>query len=396
MDKLQNQHFANLAKKKLNSWSSLVLWAGTVTDKTATDLLPRFSSLQMPPVAVKNYVEALVASLKADVGPLPVTEDSLKRQAELYLPWLYHMLTDYEAAAAAGLEHPRMYTILPQISNSLSFITISSSALHGLKFPTSLPSAPKETKGRRGSPKMLTSGGVSALEHLPFATPFKRSLPTECRLMATLHLSQPGAPSASLCQLPQADPPKRKRGTSDVTDSANDPNKQWVRGIDADAIRQAASSNNPQQEGYLVALDPGRRSIFTAVVHDPNGDSQQHLQDPQPDPLDNYFSLSWSNKRPVAAMRARQRANTGYKRLQLFRQPCLAPPLPRQHPYKPSGNTSSTVYSMQMAVLSHFLTFPLTMPPQAEAEEEDAVPESAAGSVQHHQPGQLQHNCGIR
>ncbi|KAL3146771.1 hypothetical protein ABBQ38_014755 [Trebouxia sp. C0009 RCD-2024] len=127
---LQNQHFANLAKKRLNSWSSLVLWAGTVTDKTATDLLPRFSSLQMPPVAVMNFVEALVASLKADVGPLPVTDDSLKRQAELYLPWLYQMLTEYEAAAAAGLEHPRMYTILPQISNSLSFITISSSALH--------------------------------------------------------------------------------------------------------------------------------------------------------------------------------------------------------------------------------------------------------------------------
>ena len=65
---------------------------------------------------------------------------------------------------------------------------------------------------RSGSPKTLTSGGVSALEHLPFVTPFKRQvlqwtingrLPTECRLMATLHLSQPGAPSASLCQLLQ-------------------------------------------------------------------------------------------------------------------------------------------------------------------------------------------------
>lgn len=126
----QNQYFDNLAKKKLNSWSSLVLWAGTTSDKTATDLLPRYSSLQMLPAAEMNYIEALVTSLKADVGPLPVTEDSLKRQAELYLPWLYHMLEDYEAAAAAGQEHPRMYTILPQISNSLSFITISSSGLH--------------------------------------------------------------------------------------------------------------------------------------------------------------------------------------------------------------------------------------------------------------------------
>ena len=126
----QNQYFNNLAKKKMNSWSSLVLWAGTTTDKTATDLLPRFSSLQMLPAAEMNHVNALVTILKAGVGPLPVTEDSLKRQAELYLPWLYHMLAEYEAAAAAGQEHPRMYTILPQISNGMSFITISNSGLH--------------------------------------------------------------------------------------------------------------------------------------------------------------------------------------------------------------------------------------------------------------------------
>ena len=121
----QINFFDNLPRKRLNSWSSLVLWAGLTTYKQ-----PRFSSLQMLPAAEMNQVEALVATLKASVGPLPVTEQSLKRYAELYLPWLYQMLTEYEAAAAAGQEHPRMYTILPQISDSLSFITISNSSLH--------------------------------------------------------------------------------------------------------------------------------------------------------------------------------------------------------------------------------------------------------------------------
>ena len=126
----QTPYFANLAKKKLNSWSSLVLWAGTTLDMTATTLLPRFSSLQMLPAAQMNIVEALITFMKANIGPLPVTDVTLKAKAELYLPWLHRMLMEYEAAAAAGQEHPRMYTILPQISNNLSFISISSSSLH--------------------------------------------------------------------------------------------------------------------------------------------------------------------------------------------------------------------------------------------------------------------------
>ena len=109
----QNQQFANMQTKKLYSWSSLVLWAGTTTDKTVVDLLPRYTTLQLLPAAEMNHVEAMVTTLRGSIGPLPVTDDSLKGQAELYLPWLYHMLTEYEAAAAAGQQHPHMYTILP-------------------------------------------------------------------------------------------------------------------------------------------------------------------------------------------------------------------------------------------------------------------------------------------
>ncbi|KAL3133951.1 hypothetical protein ABBQ32_008398 [Trebouxia sp. C0010 RCD-2024] len=256
-----NQHFANLAKKKLNSWSSLVLWAGTVTDKTATDLLPRYSSLKMPPVAVMNYVEALVASLKADVGPLPVTDDSLRSQAELLLrqaevPNLPTFSTKGDNGEARFTQDAdkwwRQCTGAPAFCN---FIQKAGTPVHNQK---------------KFAHRVSTDGYSASV--------------TPRRL-----LRQPVSAAPSR-------PRKRRRGTSDAADCV-DPNKQWVRGIDADAIRQAASCEYPQEQGHLVALDPGRRSIFTTVVHDPHGDSQQHLQDPQPAPLDKYFSLSWSNKR---------------------------------------------------------------------------------------------------
>ncbi|KAL3142401.1 hypothetical protein ABBQ38_002736 [Trebouxia sp. C0009 RCD-2024] len=360
---LQNQHFANLAKKRLNSWSSLVLWAGTVTDKTATDLLPRFSSLQMPPVAVMNFVEALVASLKADVGPLPVTDDSLKRQAELYLPWLYQMLTEYEAAAAAGLEHPRMYTILPQISNNLSFITISSSALHRLLHQAEVPNLPTfSTKGDNGEARFTQdddkwwrqcTGAPAFCDSIKKKFAHRVSTDGYSASVITrrpLRQPVPAAPSR---------PPKRKRGTSDAADCV-DPNKQWVRGVDAEAIRQVASSTNPQQEGYLVALDPGRRSIFTAVVHDPNPnvDSQQHLQDPQPHSLDKYFSLSWSNKRwheVSGSNESKAKSKHWLQEAPAVQAALLSTPSPKTASTQAFGQHIQHRLQHADAVLSHFL-----------------------------------------
>ena len=72
--------------------------------------------------------------------------------------------------------------------------------------------------------------------------------------------------------------------------AADDPNQQWVRGVDAGAIKQA------QLDGRLVAVDPGRRSIFTAAVHDRDG-LEQDLQAISPTLSQRYRSFSWSNKR---------------------------------------------------------------------------------------------------
>ncbi|KAL3143371.1 hypothetical protein ABBQ38_002201 [Trebouxia sp. C0009 RCD-2024] len=154
-------------------------------------------------------------------------------------------------------------------------------------------------------------------------------------------------------------PPKRKRGTSDAADCV-DPNKQWVRGVDAEAIRQVASSTNPQQEGYLVALDPGRRSIFTAVVHDPNPnvDSQQHLQDPQPHSLDKYFSLSWSNKRwheVSGSNESKAKSKHWLQEAPAVQAALLSTPSPKTASTQAFGQHIQHRLQHADAVLSHFL-----------------------------------------
>lgn len=129
--KLQTiDHIASMPKDRVNSWAGLVLWAGTTPDLTAADLLPRFRSLSLPPANVMQQVEDLVATIKAGIGPLPVNKDSLTAHAEQYLPWLRQMLLDYEQAAVAGEQHPPLFTLMPQISDQMSFIAISSSGLH--------------------------------------------------------------------------------------------------------------------------------------------------------------------------------------------------------------------------------------------------------------------------
>ena len=77
---------------------------------------------------------------------------------------------------------------------------------------------------------------------------------------------------------------KRKRAAD------TDPNQQWVRGTDAAVIKQA------QLDGQLAAVDPGRRSIFTAAVHNREG-MEQHLQAASPTLSQRYRTFSWSSSR---------------------------------------------------------------------------------------------------
>ena len=133
---MQMEYMDGLAEAKQKSWTSLVLWAVTTPNKTASDLLPRYTSLQRPSAAVLGDIEAFITSVKGKIGPLPVDEDNKQKNAGKYLPWMLHMLTEYEAADAAAAadaaepKHPRIFAILPQIGNRPSFIQLSNSGLH--------------------------------------------------------------------------------------------------------------------------------------------------------------------------------------------------------------------------------------------------------------------------
>ena len=96
-------------------------------------------SLQRPSAAVLSDIEAFITSVKGKIGPLPVDEDNKKKNAGKHLPWMLHMLTEYEAADAAAAadgadaaepKHPRIFAILPQIGNRPNFIQLSNSGLH--------------------------------------------------------------------------------------------------------------------------------------------------------------------------------------------------------------------------------------------------------------------------
>ena len=124
------QYIRDLAVAKQRSWGQLVLRAGTTPGTTAITLLPQFTTLQMPPATELDAIEALITEMTQHIGPLPVTERSLKTQGQAYLPWLCRMLVEYEAAEAAGQEHPKLFSILPQPGNRPAFIAIDTPGLH--------------------------------------------------------------------------------------------------------------------------------------------------------------------------------------------------------------------------------------------------------------------------
>ena len=125
----QHTYFSNLENKRVKSWANFVCRAATEGINNIWDLLPRYTSLAQPPAATMDYLEHLVATIQSLIGPLPVTDRSLKQQPEAYLPWLHLVLLDFHAAQ--GEPHaPKLFTMLPQSSNHTQFITISSTSLH--------------------------------------------------------------------------------------------------------------------------------------------------------------------------------------------------------------------------------------------------------------------------
>lgn len=124
----QQTYFMNMEGKLVSSWVRLLSQAAT-EDQDIWDLLPMYTSLAEPPANISNYLEYLVATMRSLMGPLPVTNHSLKEHPQSYLKWLHLILTDFQAAQDAP-HAPKLFTMLPQTSNNTHFSKITTTGQH--------------------------------------------------------------------------------------------------------------------------------------------------------------------------------------------------------------------------------------------------------------------------
>ena len=173
----------NFTRRWLNlqSWLTLLLRAstGSSTDANILQLLPRFTSLDQPPADVLQRLQDLVQQVRRHMGPLPAYTKSVFKSPEQYLPWMHKVLADLSSAqdqllnqqtlldkrlsdfqqqqnqqpqlqhlqeqqlqqqltrVKVLLKHTRLFTLLPQKSNTQQFITITTAGLHRYNDPLS-------------------------------------------------------------------------------------------------------------------------------------------------------------------------------------------------------------------------------------------------------------------
>ena len=163
---LQHPFLDALPSPTLQSWLTLLVKASTGNQACIASLLPRFTSLAQPPPDVLQALQALVQTVRQQMGPLPLNANQIARRPTLYLPWLYKVLTDFNAAqerllasqtqlhlqmqavqhqqqpqvlsqllqrfkrTKLLLRHTRPFTMLPQKGNQQQFVTITTAGLH--------------------------------------------------------------------------------------------------------------------------------------------------------------------------------------------------------------------------------------------------------------------------
>ena len=76
-----------------------------------------------------EVLKYLVATMQALLGPLPVTNQALRKHFESYLSWLHLVLTENQAAQGTPYA-PKLITMLPPTGHQISFIKISTTSLH--------------------------------------------------------------------------------------------------------------------------------------------------------------------------------------------------------------------------------------------------------------------------
>jgi len=119
--------FSNMEETRIKSWVSLLCRAAT-EDGSIWDLLPIYTSLTQPSQDVMTDLETLVATMQSLMGPMPVTDQSLRREPHSYLTWLHIVLTDFQDAQDTP-HAPKLFSMTPQASSQAKFITINSASL---------------------------------------------------------------------------------------------------------------------------------------------------------------------------------------------------------------------------------------------------------------------------
>ena len=170
----QDPYIVGLSNRQFQSWLTLLLRASTNADNQASvaHLLPRFTSLQLPPPNMLHRLQSLVDVVRQRMGPLPATTKKVQNSYALYLPWLYKVLHDF-SWSHGQLQHQhtqlqqqlnnlqqhqqpyqphqqlqmqqlqqqlkvlhrqwtqaKLFTLLPQKGNQQAFITITTACLH--------------------------------------------------------------------------------------------------------------------------------------------------------------------------------------------------------------------------------------------------------------------------
>ncbi|KAL3146532.1 hypothetical protein ABBQ32_000777 [Trebouxia sp. C0010 RCD-2024] len=223
-------------------------------------------------------MENLVNTLHINISQLPVTDDTLSEQSSKYLKWMYFILCEFQAvvnAAPAGQRLPKLFTLLPQKSNQTAFITITTTTLHKL--------LKEQGFHRVGSLSKKSCSEFTARADLWWR--IFTSSPQFCQQIKRQfahRLSTDGVSvGVTTFNSKQAQPPppaksaKRKRNASRPS--------TWVQGLPA---------STPITAPCILGLDPGRNSLFTAVIREEHATNS--LQTPQPIKRQ---VLSWSRSR---------------------------------------------------------------------------------------------------
>lgn len=121
-------YFAPLPFRQLTSWAKLLSAAATDITVSVWAQLPTFQSLAMPPPHVASFIDAFIAGIHQYIGPLPVTQPSLKQQPHKYLQWFHFILAEFRAVHH-GPHAPRIFNLLHKLNQAATCICMDTTTL---------------------------------------------------------------------------------------------------------------------------------------------------------------------------------------------------------------------------------------------------------------------------